>query len=48
METPLDANIFVPGRKLLIYAAADDPARRAALEERGATVVRLPGPGGRC
>jgi diaminohydroxyphosphoribosylaminopyrimidine deaminase/5-amino-6-(5-phosphoribosylamino)uracil reductase len=47
METPLDANIFLPGRKLLIYAAADNPARQAALEGRGAIVVRLPGPGGK-
>lgn len=47
METPLDANIFVPGRRLLVYAAVQDAARQAALEARGATVVCLPGPGGK-
>jgi diaminohydroxyphosphoribosylaminopyrimidine deaminase / 5-amino-6-(5-phosphoribosylamino)uracil reductase len=47
LETPLDANMFVPGRKLFIYAALQDPARQAALEARGATVVVLPGPGGK-
>jgi diaminohydroxyphosphoribosylaminopyrimidine deaminase / 5-amino-6-(5-phosphoribosylamino)uracil reductase len=43
LETPLNANIFQPGRPLFIYGAIDDPARRAALEARGATVVLLPG-----
>lgn len=47
LETPLDAQIFQPGRRLFIYAAADDPQRQAALEARGATVIRLPGPGGK-
>ncbi len=47
METPLDARIFMPGRRLFIYAAADDAQRRARLEERGATVICLPGPGGK-
>jgi diaminohydroxyphosphoribosylaminopyrimidine deaminase/5-amino-6-(5-phosphoribosylamino)uracil reductase len=47
LETPLDANIFIPGRKLLIYGAVEDAARQAALEARGATVIRLPGPGGK-
>ena len=45
LQTPLDAKIFVPGRKLFIYAATRDPARQAALEDRGATVIHLPGPG---
>jgi diaminohydroxyphosphoribosylaminopyrimidine deaminase/5-amino-6-(5-phosphoribosylamino)uracil reductase len=47
MDTPLDANIFIPGRKLLVYAAVHDDERQAALEARGATVVCLPGPGGK-
>jgi diaminohydroxyphosphoribosylaminopyrimidine deaminase/5-amino-6-(5-phosphoribosylamino)uracil reductase len=47
LQTPVDADIFVPGRKLFIYAAAQDAARQAALEERGATVIHLPGPGGK-
>jgi diaminohydroxyphosphoribosylaminopyrimidine deaminase/5-amino-6-(5-phosphoribosylamino)uracil reductase len=47
LETPPAANMFVPGRRLFIYAAVDDPARQAALEAQGATVVVLPGPGGK-
>jgi len=47
LETPLDARIFLPGRRLFIYGAVDDARRRAALEARGATVVVLPGPGGK-
>jgi diaminohydroxyphosphoribosylaminopyrimidine deaminase/5-amino-6-(5-phosphoribosylamino)uracil reductase len=47
MDTPLDANIFIPGRRLFIYCAVQDAKRQAALEARGATVVRLPGPGGK-
>lgn len=47
LETPLDANIFRPSRPLFVYGAIDDPARRAALERRGATVVLLPGPNGK-
>src|SRR4051794_21150441 len=44
LETPVDAKVFLGGRRLFVYAAIDDPARQAALEARGATVVRLPGP----
>lgn len=47
MDTPLDAAIFIPGRKLLIYTAVQDAKRQAALEARGATVVCLPGDGGK-
>jgi diaminohydroxyphosphoribosylaminopyrimidine deaminase/5-amino-6-(5-phosphoribosylamino)uracil reductase len=47
LETPPDANVFIPGRAIIIYCAIDDAARSAALEARGATVVRLPGPGGK-
>lgn len=47
LELPADANLFVPGRHLSIYTASDDPERRARLEERGATVVALPGAGGK-
>jgi diaminohydroxyphosphoribosylaminopyrimidine deaminase / 5-amino-6-(5-phosphoribosylamino)uracil reductase len=47
LQTPVDANIFIPGRKLIIYAALQDAPRQAALEARGATVVHLPGPGGK-
>jgi diaminohydroxyphosphoribosylaminopyrimidine deaminase/5-amino-6-(5-phosphoribosylamino)uracil reductase len=47
LQTPLDANIFVPGRKLLIYAAVRDAGREAALQARGAEIVHIPGPGGK-
>src|SRR5688572_10057522 len=47
LETPLDANIFQPGRRLFIYGAVEDAQRRAALESRGASVIILPGPGGK-
>jgi diaminohydroxyphosphoribosylaminopyrimidine deaminase/5-amino-6-(5-phosphoribosylamino)uracil reductase len=47
LQTPVDADIFVPARKLFIYAAAQNASRQAALEERGAMVIHLPGPGGK-
>ena len=47
LETPLDAQLFVPGRTLFIYAAQPDDAKKAALEARGATVIYLPGAGGK-
>jgi diaminohydroxyphosphoribosylaminopyrimidine deaminase/5-amino-6-(5-phosphoribosylamino)uracil reductase len=47
LETPTGSNIFIPGRKLFIYAAVQDPQRQAALEARGAVVIHLPGPGGK-
>ena len=42
LHTPPEARLFGPRRQVLIYTAVDDPARRAALETRGATVIRLP------
>jgi diaminohydroxyphosphoribosylaminopyrimidine deaminase / 5-amino-6-(5-phosphoribosylamino)uracil reductase len=47
LETPPQARIFAAGRRVFIYAAVQDPQRQAALEARGATVVCLPGPGGK-
>lgn len=47
LETPLEANIFQPGRRLFLYAAGEDPRRAAALAARGAEVVVLPGAGGK-
>lgn len=47
LETPLDAQLFVPGRQLFIYTAITDAARRAALEARGATVLPCAGPDGK-
>lgn len=47
LETPADARLLIPGRKLFIYTATPDASRQAALEARGATVITLPGPGGK-
>lgn len=41
LETPLNARILEGGGSVLIVAAVDDPARRVALEHRGADVVVL-------
>ncbi len=42
LETPPDANIFMPERQVLIYTAQVDKLRREALETRGAAVICLP------
>jgi diaminohydroxyphosphoribosylaminopyrimidine deaminase/5-amino-6-(5-phosphoribosylamino)uracil reductase len=47
LETPLAAALFKPARQLFIYYAAADAARQAALEARGATLVHMPGAGGK-
>lgn len=47
LETPPGAQLFVPRRPVWIYAAADAPQRRAALEATGARITSLPGPGGK-
>ncbi|MBX3654477.1 MAG: bifunctional diaminohydroxyphosphoribosylaminopyrimidine deaminase/5-amino-6-(5-phosphoribosylamino)uracil reductase RibD [Ramlibacter sp.] len=47
LETPPDARLFTPGRKVYIYTAQADAARQAALQARGATVVALPGEHGK-
>ncbi|MCX8517389.1 MAG: bifunctional diaminohydroxyphosphoribosylaminopyrimidine deaminase/5-amino-6-(5-phosphoribosylamino)uracil reductase RibD [Rhodoferax sp.] len=43
LETPLDSPIFLPCRKLLIYAAQEHPAKAAALAAQGASIIYLPG-----
>ncbi|MDB5752039.1 MAG: riboflavin biosynthesis protein RibD [Ramlibacter sp.] len=47
LQTPPAAALFLPGRPVLVYAAQSPPQAQAALEARGATVVLLPGPGGK-
>lgn len=47
LETPIDARLFLAGRKLYLYTAVDDARRREALEAKGATVIVLPGPNGK-
>ncbi len=43
LETPLESHLFMEGRQVWIYAAVPDPARAAALEQRGANIRYLPG-----
>jgi diaminohydroxyphosphoribosylaminopyrimidine deaminase/5-amino-6-(5-phosphoribosylamino)uracil reductase len=43
LQTPLDSPIFMPGRKLFIYAAIENAEKADALTQQGATVVYLPG-----
>ena len=52
LETPPTAHLFqTPAqgltRNILIYCATADAQRQAALEQQGATVIPLPGPGGK-
>lgn len=47
MSLPLDASVFIAERPLIIYAAVQNDAKQRALEARGASVVVLPGPGGK-
>jgi diaminohydroxyphosphoribosylaminopyrimidine deaminase/5-amino-6-(5-phosphoribosylamino)uracil reductase len=47
LDTPVGAKMFIEGRPLLVYGAVADAARREALEKAGATVVEMPGPGGK-
>jgi diaminohydroxyphosphoribosylaminopyrimidine deaminase/5-amino-6-(5-phosphoribosylamino)uracil reductase len=52
LETPSTARLFqAPAhghtRKIFIYCAVADASRQAALEQQGATVIALPGPGGK-
>lgn len=46
LQTPPDAALFGPARKVLIYAAQPHGAREAALREAGAEIVYLTGPMG--
>lgn len=43
LETPLDAPLWEPVRKVWIYCATSDSAKTQALQARGATVVCMPG-----
>jgi diaminohydroxyphosphoribosylaminopyrimidine deaminase/5-amino-6-(5-phosphoribosylamino)uracil reductase len=47
METPLDALLFTIDRRVFIYAAIENHAKKAALEAAGAVVVMMPGPNGK-
>ncbi len=47
LETPLDAHILGAGRAQFIYAAAQNDAKKAALEALGAVVIYLPDANGK-
>ncbi len=47
LELPSTARLFQPGRAVWVYTAVDDARKRSALEARGATVIPLPGAGGK-
>jgi diaminohydroxyphosphoribosylaminopyrimidine deaminase / 5-amino-6-(5-phosphoribosylamino)uracil reductase len=52
LETPLDARLFsAPAqglpRQVWIYCAVEEPEKEAAMQARGAQVIRLPSPGGK-
>ena len=42
LQTPLDAALFGPKRKLFVYTAIDDAQKQAQLEAQAATVICLP------
>ena len=46
LQTPPDALLFMPQRKVTLYAALRDAAKEAALRARGANIVYLPGSAG--
>jgi diaminohydroxyphosphoribosylaminopyrimidine deaminase/5-amino-6-(5-phosphoribosylamino)uracil reductase len=45
LETPASSRILEPPGDALLYAAVDDAARRATLEQRGVRVALMPGAG---
>ncbi len=47
LQLPAEARLWGVRRPLIIYGAMPDAARQAELSARGASVVRLPGPGGK-
>ena len=42
LRTPLDAKLFQPNRRLLVYTASGDEAKIAALQKRDAQVISVP------
>ncbi|MDE2417466.1 MAG: bifunctional diaminohydroxyphosphoribosylaminopyrimidine deaminase/5-amino-6-(5-phosphoribosylamino)uracil reductase RibD [Burkholderiales bacterium] len=42
LETPIDAPLFIAGRAVFIYAAAQNATKASALQARGAKVIFLP------
>jgi diaminohydroxyphosphoribosylaminopyrimidine deaminase/5-amino-6-(5-phosphoribosylamino)uracil reductase len=47
LEIPPGARLFGPKRRLWIYTATEDAARRPAVQARGAEVIMMAGPGGK-
>jgi diaminohydroxyphosphoribosylaminopyrimidine deaminase / 5-amino-6-(5-phosphoribosylamino)uracil reductase len=42
LETPVDAQLFIPGRTVYIYTAVQNAMKKEALEAQGAVVIYLP------
>jgi diaminohydroxyphosphoribosylaminopyrimidine deaminase/5-amino-6-(5-phosphoribosylamino)uracil reductase len=47
LDTPPHARLFESASPVILFTAAADAARRAALQARGAEIVDVPAPGGR-
>lgn len=47
LDLPATARLFQPRRSVWVYTAVHDALKRSALEARGATVIPLPGAGGK-
>jgi diaminohydroxyphosphoribosylaminopyrimidine deaminase/5-amino-6-(5-phosphoribosylamino)uracil reductase len=47
LQTPLDARIFKPEGQVWIYTASTDEVKTQALQNRGASVISLPGANGK-
>jgi len=47
LQTPLAARIFKPEGQVWIYTASTDAAKTQALQSRGASIICLPGAGGK-
>ncbi len=47
LQTPPAAKLFQPARRVFIYFAVTDLERQAALQAQGATLVHMPGAGGK-
>jgi diaminohydroxyphosphoribosylaminopyrimidine deaminase/5-amino-6-(5-phosphoribosylamino)uracil reductase len=45
LQLPVTARLLAPPGRVLVYGAADEPTRHAAIEAAGAEVALLPGPG---
>jgi diaminohydroxyphosphoribosylaminopyrimidine deaminase/5-amino-6-(5-phosphoribosylamino)uracil reductase len=47
LQLPADAHVLMKGRDCYVYTASDDETKKAELQARGATVIRLPNASGK-